>query len=201
MILLEGIRAVALPCTLAVLVPGLVVAVAGRLRATPTLGFAAATALLVWATGLGLTAPAGGVGQVAAALVLGGGVVAAGRDLTWVRAAGGAAAGVVSTLLWVPCVGRELGAALTAAPSDPWGQLVPLVRFGLGMVLPLLALVAVARLVDPPDTWRRGAGHVGTAVGGVLVLLLLTGAWDDAVGELVRRTVLASLARGDVGGW
>lgn len=189
--LLEGVRAVALPCTLALLLPGLVVALVARLRAPAVLAFVGTVGVMVWATALGVDLPMGLVWQVVGAGALGIGLLAVwrGRHVA-LRVGGGSLTAAVSSVLWVPCVGRALGAALTAAPSDPLGQFVPLVLYGIGSMLPLLALVAVGVLLRSEERWPDWLDSGAAVVGVVLVAVLALGAWDEVVGELVRRSTI-----------
>lgn len=190
MILLEGVRAVALPCTLALLVPGVVVLLVGRLRPGPALAYAGAASLAVWATALGAVLPHGATGRLAGAAVLAAGIALARHDGTGTQVLGGGLVAVVSTVLWVPCVGPELGAALTAAPTAPVGTLLPLVAYGLGTMLPLVVAIAASTLLPAGRGTARWSGVVGLVLGGGLVAVLGTGRWADVVGALVRRSVL-----------
>lgn len=189
--LLEGVRAVALPCTLALLLPGLVVALTARLRAPAVLAFVGTVGVMVWATALGVDLPMGLGWRLVGAAALGVGLVAVwrGRHVAW-RVGGGALVAAVSSVLWVPCVGRALGAALTSAPGDPLGQFLPLVLYGLGSMAPLVALVALGVLVRSEDRWPDWLDSGAAVIGVVLVGVLALGAWDEVVGELVRRSTI-----------
>jgi hypothetical protein len=189
--LLEGVRAVALPCTLALLLPGLVVALAARLRAPAVLAFVGTVGVMVWATALGVDLPTGVGWRLLGAGTLGLGLVAVWRGRhPALRAAGGSLVAALSSVLWVPCVGRALGAALTSAPGDPLGQFLPLVLYGVGSMLPLLALVAVGVIVRSEERWPGWLDTGAAVVGLVLVAVLALGAWDEVVGELVRRSTI-----------
>ena len=107
-----------------------------------------------------------------------------GRPATWRAAAMGVACGAA----WTPCVGALLGAALTAAGgsgSTARGALL-LFAFGLGVSLPLLALVILPTPRLPASVRRVGhwVAAITPAVLAAVGLLLVVGWYDRVVALL-----------------
>lgn len=199
--LLEGVVAAVQPCSLALVLPGLGATLLGGRRGAGVAAAVWAVSMTVaWARAAGwldtVTGPF--VGPALAVLVV------VGASLLWVghRAptpplsrvvTGGALIGLGSGALWRPCVGPQLGAILTAAPSDPAGHLVPFLAYGLGL-LAALAVVAALPFVDDRVAQAlasRPARVAGAAPVAVLAAVLATGQYERAIGTLVRLSGLA----------
>jgi len=181
-LIVEGFGSLRFGCTLALLVPGVGVALAvARHAPIAALTFVASAGLVGWARFADLWfAP-----PEAAGLIVAGGAVAVsplarGRVLA---AVGAAVAGVIAGWLWVPCVGEHLSQPLNDAAEDPLGNLVPILVFVVGTGIPLLALAAlpvawpaVQSLRDHPATrW------LGVALGGLVGLSIATGWYGEFI--------------------
>lgn len=95
-----------------------------------------------------------------------------------------AVVGVMVTQWWRPCVGVELGAILTSAPDDPWGELLPTIGFMVGVSVPLVVLGLVYGLWRPGASVARGLGGVGAVLTAVLAASVLAGQHGEIVSRL-----------------
>ena len=196
---LEGVRAAVLPCSLALLVPGVVLAfTAGRRAPIALAGYLTAVAVTAWALIVRLPAGPGrsAVGLLAAGWVVGFGlvVVARARPLGTRRGAvgtfglAGALVGWTATLLWLPCVGSAFGVLLDTAHLAPVAALPGALVHLLGVCLPLVALaalpVAVPRTAGLLD--RRPTVWAGALAAAALIVTLGLGAYQDLLGLLLR---------------
>ncbi len=188
---LEGIEASAQPCTLALALPCLGIALASRAHLPYAVGgFSAAAGVVAWArfsghwpdlpTGIWLLMTGGAV--VACA------VAAFARSETAFGAA--AVTGAVSAWLWTPCVGQELAAIVNNAPERPIGQLPATLAYVGGTVLILGLVAALTVLFEPVRRTlsSRWSGRVGVAIAAVLGALIAVGSYDDVVAELLERS-------------
>lgn len=194
MILLEGIRNLALPCTLSLVLPSLVAVAVGRLRPVATAAVVLGAGATAWAQAVGWLRPGrGAVWQLVLA-----GMLAVAGGLLWSRrgsppvevaqdAVGGFVAGGVTASLWEPCVGELLGRTLTAAPTDPAGTLLPMLAFVIGALLPVWALAGVA--LGTGDRVAVASRRIGGTAAVVLTGLVAVGWWHDVVSWLVRVTL------------
>ena len=192
--LLEGIEAVRLPCTFALLLPALGLALAAGSRAPGAVAsFIVGAGGLAWARAAGhWSIAADGLATLAAALVLG----AAVATVMWRRAGSGlvlpaaAAGGATIGWIWRPCVGNHLAAVLNDAPTAPVRTLALTIVYIGGACL--IAVIVAALPVTFPNLARWRDHRVTTAVGGVAVLvvavLIAVGLYDDLVAELLRRS-------------
>lgn len=196
MILLEGIRNIALPCTLALVLPSLIALAAGRLRPSAAAGIVGGAGMMAWVGAVGWVRLGRGTGtDIAVAVVFAaaftGLLISSRGDRSPLRrsltVAAGAVAGAVTSLLWQPCVGELLGRTLTAAPRDPAGTLLPMLLFVVGALLPVWVISAAA--VPVRNELLDRVGPVGIALGGTLALVIAVGAWRDVVSMLVRVTL------------
>jgi cytochrome c-type biogenesis protein len=99
----------------------------------------------------------------------------------WLAIAGAALIGGAAGLLWRPCVGPELGTILSAAPGQPFAQLIPL----------LLAAIAVAALTYSSRIAARAIMSMPVQIGALipivgLAVILLTGRYGQIIGALVK---------------
>lgn len=178
----EAVGALWLPCSATVVVPAVVLAVAGRGRWAVTA--AAAAGLVVGAFVAVAWAPP--VPPVVVGIALAAGAVGAARR----RAAptstlGGALAGLAAGSLWQPCVGAALGDALTTALTSPWAALVPIGAYVAVLTLPGAAATALLRVGGGRAT--STVLPVGAAVAGLaLAVLVAVGLGDDVTGALFR---------------
>ncbi len=191
----EGLRSVLLPCSLAVLVPGLIVVmVAGRAAVWAVAGYVAGLVTVAWFRfgghfGLGYRTAA--LLAAAVTLLVGTGLVWAGRTGAGSRAgpaAGAAAVGGVAAWLWRPCVGLRLGSVLSGIGEDLWGNLVPLALFVGGLMVPLVVLAALPIAWPPLTSVRDSAVTSRAGAAGALILAgaLAIGIYDDVVVVLFR---------------
>lgn len=197
MILLEGIRNLALPCTLALVIPTLVAILVGRLRSLVAAGLVVGAGVAAWAQATGaISVGRGVVVQIVMAVALAGAFLAiyltaddSGRSPSVphnVAAVGGSlVVGGLTSLLWEPCVGRLLGQTLTAAPTDPAGTFLPMLLFVTGALLPVWLLAAL-RAAAGTTKLTVVASRVGSAAAIVLVLVIGAGLWREVVSTLVR---------------
>ena len=195
---LEGVRAAVLPCSLALLVPGVVLAsTAGRRAPIALAGYLTAVAVTAWA--LIVRLPAGpsrsAVGLLAAGWVVGFGlvVVACARPSGTRRGAGGtfglagALLGWTATLLWLPCVGPAFGVLLDTAHLAPVAALPGALVHLLGVCSPRGARGTPRRrprtagLLDRrPTVWTEALAAAA------LIVTLGLGAYQDLLGLLLR---------------
>lgn len=188
----EGIRSGVLPCSYSILVVGLVLLVLRKRERVGVLGvFAGFTILSAWIAVAGVSNALAGR-AVAVLLVIGGLSLA-----LWVnrRPAGLGAAALLGTFAganWLPCVGEELGNVLNTAQDEPAGTLLLLAVYLVGVMIPLVAVVAVLgyapavrRLAD--GRWAAWAARAALAAVGALVL---TGHYDTVLSSLFRWSVL-----------
>lgn len=190
---LEAVRDLLLPCSLALVIPGVSAALATKRDplAVVAAGFVG-MATVGW---LRSTGQIGGAPDGLIALGLGSLTVVAYGALwfdgtrTGQRVTAGLALGAASAAIWAPCVGEELGLILNTGPDDPLGVVFPFVLFAAGIILPAAA-VAVARVgFRPRESISRIGAVIGTAVGVVIGLLVATGLYA----EVVARLAIASL--------
>lgn len=131
--MVEGIAQSLLPCSWIIVLTAFVVGL-GATRLRTILSFSFVVMFAAWAFISGWVNPPLWIAGFA---VLGGG-------LAWWRWGPGtaqtAAVGVGSVWAWQPCVGRELGAVLSAAQTDPIAALPGIVGFVTGLLIVGLGL-------------------------------------------------------------
>lgn len=193
---LEGVEAIRLPCTLALLIPAIITAAAaGHRRVLALAGFAMAATAVIWARFVGTwiddpTSLLGFLVGLGLAAVL---VLLARPATSELAVPGlGAAAGLVAGWLWRPCVGPQLGEIINRAPEDRIGTIAPTAAYVVGV------LVLAVAFVIAPNAWprvRRWFDHptlrsVAAGLGVLLGLTIAVGWYGDLVAELVRRSTI-----------
>lgn len=190
---LEGVGAVAMACTLVIGLPTLAIALAaGRRAPWVVAGSVPATGLVMWAKAAGVWNVAGeGWLVVPIAVLIAGAFVAAWRSdsLSAPAAVGvGALGGGIAGWLWRPCVGEQLALVLNDAETDALSSIPRMLAYTSGALLPTILLAALPfawpRLA-PVLTHRRLATG-GLAFGGLYALTVISGRYNDLVGELFR---------------
>lgn len=190
---LEGVSAITMACTLVIGLPTLFLALAARSQATAVVaGSVVATALMMWARAAGHWNVANdGWMVVPIALAIAGAFLFAWRSerLPWFGALGvGVVGGGVAGWLWQPCVGEQLANILNDADSSPFATAPLMVVYTAGALLPVILLAAL------PHAWptikghltHRNVGLAGTGVGMLYALTVVSGQYNDLVGELFR---------------
>ena len=190
---LEGVDAITMACTLVIGLPTLFLALAARTRAALIVaGSVVATALMMWARAANhWTLANDGWMVVPIAFVIAGSFGLAWRadQLPRFGSVGvGVLAGAVAGWLWQPCVGEQLAKILNEADSEPFTTAPLMVVYTAGALLPVILLAAV------PHAWpaiahhlsHRRVGLVGAGVGMVYALTVISGQYNDLVGELFR---------------
>lgn len=188
----EGLWAVRLPCTLALFVPGLVPVLASRRHAPLSVAtYLSAASMTFWlrSTGDWFDSPRGALAVLVGLAVLVSTVTIWKLQNRWSAGVGGAAIGVASAWLWIPCVGRHLGELLNRAASG--GSIALLPRFGIyvGSVCAILVVISLLPHAWPPVASIRDHARTrlaGLAIGGLLSLAIAVGMYDDIVAELAR---------------
>jgi len=190
----EAVRAALQPCSYSLLILSVVVlGLRGPRPRLPALGvFVATSTLFAWIPFVGFNPLldgrlAGTVGLLAG-LVLAGWHTYRREAPSWPGMLGVALVGAFAGATWLPCVGRELGAVLTAATRDPWPGLPALALYLLGTMWVVIVLVAIS---DYTPRLRRCLGNVRVVIGFRIVgaIIVLTVAVD------LYPTFLSHLAR------
>ena len=181
-LIVEGFGSLRFGCTLALLVPGIGVALAvGRHAPLAAAAFITSAGFVGWARFADLWfAPPETVGLIAAGAAVAASPFTRGAAMTVV---GAVTAGLVAGWLWVPCVGEHLSQPLNDAAEDPIGNLAPIFVFVIGTGIPLIVLAAlpaawpaVAKLRD-----HRAARGVGIALGVLVGLSIATGWYSEFI--------------------
>ena len=190
---LEGVGAIGIACTLAMLVPAVaLVLVARKARLTVALFYALGATLLTWARAAGhwqveLT---GAAAPVAAVLAAGAFVFAyrAKGPVSLQATGAGVVAGALAGWLWRPCVGPKLGEILNTVDTEGARTLGMMLVYMLGALLPALLLAVLPHALPGTKKFldRLPAVAVGGAVGAAYAITLATGRYDDLIGELYR---------------
>lgn len=190
----EAVRAALQPCSYSILILAVVVlGLRGPRPRLPALGiFFAATALAAWIPFFGvdplLDGRLAGTIGLAAGLLLAGWHTRRPEARSWPGMVGMALVGAFAGATWLPCVGEELGAVLTAATRDPWPGLPGLALYLLGTMWVAIALATVADHTPPVRRFLENARVViGFRVVGTIVVV--------AVAVDLYPTVLSHLAR------
>lgn len=190
---LEGVGVITQACTLVIGLPALALAVSGR-RAAPWVvaGSVIATALVMWAkAATWWTWGNDGWMVVPIAIAIIGAFVAAAaasEDRSWLGLLAGLAGGVVAGWMWQPCVGTELGDILNHAETQKLTTSARMMIYTAGALLPAILLAAL------PAAWpaaRRALHHdrarmAGLGFGAIYAVTVLSGRYDDLIGELSR---------------
>ncbi|MEM8707998.1 MAG: hypothetical protein AAGE98_16155 [Actinomycetota bacterium] len=190
---LEGVSAITMACTLVIGLPTLAIALAARGRAAlVVVGSVVATALVMWARAAGHWNVANdGWMVVPIAAAIAGAFVFAWRSAHLPAAAAvgvGVVAGGIAGWLWQPCVGEQLANILNDADSSPFTTAPLMVVYTAGALLPVILLAAL------PHAWptinghltHRNVGLAGASVGALYALTVVSGQYNDLVGELFR---------------
>jgi cytochrome c biogenesis protein CcdA len=174
----EGVAQSLLPCSWILLVPAIAVGLATR-RPSILGTFTGAVVLTAWVAVAGWLVPP--VWLAGVALVVAG--------LLWwrfgVTFVPVALAGVGAAWAWQPCVGPELGEALTTAQYDPWAAIGGLAMFLVGVLAVGLAIgLAGGALLE-----RLGKGpftRVGAVIAMVLGLTMVVGLYPKVSSTLAQ---------------
>lgn len=172
----EAVRAGFQPCSFSLLILSVaVLGLRGPRPRLPALGvFFAAATLAAWIPFVGasplLDGRLAGTVGLAAGLLLAGWNTHRPEARSWPGMVGVALVGAFAGATWLPCVGEELGAVLTAATRDPWPGLPGLALYLLGTMWVVVVLTAIAdytpRIRRVLENTRVGIGFriVGTIV-------------------------------------
>ena len=184
----EGIRSSVLACSYSVLLVGLVLVVLRRKDRMGALGmFAGFTILSAWIRAAGISSLL--AGRVATVLLVIGGLALAlmvNRRLAGLT--GSALMGTFAGSTWQPCVGEELGGVLTLAQDEAGVALLLLAVYLVGVMFPLVAVMAVWSYVPAIRRWMDGR-WVAIAAKTVMVVMgvmVLTGHYDTLLSTLAR---------------
>ena len=190
---LEGVEAITMACTLVIGLPTLALALAARRHAAWVVaGSVVATALMMWARAAGHWNVANdGWMVVPIAAAIAAAFVFAWRSERLPRFGGvgvGVVGGGIAGWLWQPCVGEQLAKILNDADSQPFTTAPLMVVYTAGALLPVIVLAAL------PHAWptirdhltHRNVGLAGTGVGMIYALTVVSGQYNDLVGELFR---------------
>ena len=176
--LAEGITQSLLPCSWILLLPAVALGLATR-RGAVFGAFAGAVVLTAWVSVAGWFVPP--LWLAGAALLVGG--------LLWWRLGAtylpAAMVGVGAAWAWRPCVGPELGEALTIAQHDPFAALGGLATFllgvvGVGLVIGLAGGFVVERLGKGPFV------QVGAVAAAALGLTIIAGVYPKIASALAQ---------------
>lgn len=192
-VFLEGVEAVTMACTLVIGLPTIALVLAARGRAVPVLvGSILATAVVMWArVGGRWTIDSDGlvVVPIAASIVVAFVLAWRSVSLPGLAAVGaGALGGAIAGWLWRPCVGEQFATVLNDTEAGSLTSLVPMTLYVTGALLPAVLVAAL------PHAWpavrgrldHRRVASVGVALGGLYAATVLSGRYDDLVGELFR---------------
>lgn len=184
----EGIRSSVLACSYSVLLVGLALVALRRKDRMGVLGvFAGFTILSAWIRAAGISNLL--AGRVATVLLVIGGVALALMVNHGMAGLGAAALiGAFAGSTWFPCVGEELGAVLTRAQDEPGPALWLLGVYLIGVMIPLVAVLALVMYLPVVRSWMDGrwvtiAAKAALAAIGVLVL---TDHYDTLLSTLAR---------------
>ena len=188
----EGIRSSLLPCSYSILLLGLALVVLRKKERIAALGvFSGATVFSAWIRAAGISDLVAGR-VVSTVMVIGGLALAL---LVKHRLAGLGAAGLIGVFAgatWLPCVGERLGAVLILAQDAPVSVLPRLTVYLIGVMLPIVAVVALLAYFPAARRWADnrwvllGAKASLAAVG----VLVLTGTYPTLLSTLARWSVL-----------
>lgn len=199
----EGVRSLGQVCHLVILAPVALTIVAARGRWSAVVGAVVGVVVGGWLFATNRFGPITDLELRISAFVLIALVLPLGfpgvlrRDrLRWSRSVGrtiqstagtaaiSAVVGIMVAQWWRPCVGVELGSILTAAPGDPWGQLLPTIGFMLGISVPLLFLGLIYAVWSPAVAVARRVGWIGASLATVLAASVIAGQHGEIVSRL-----------------
>ncbi len=184
----EGIRSSVLACSYSVLLVGLALVVLRRKDRMGALGMFAGFAILsAWVRAAGISnLLAGRVATVL--LVIGGLALALMVNRRPAGLAGSALLGTFAGATWFPCVGEELGTVLTRAQGEPGAALWLLGVYLIGVMIPLVAILAVAMYLPVVRRWMDGrwVAIAAKAVLAAIGVLVLTDHYDTLLSTLAR---------------
>jgi hypothetical protein len=174
----EGVTQGLLPCSWTLLLPAIALGMATR-KAAVLGAFAGSLVLTAWISAAGWIVPP--VWLAGVALLIGG--------LLWWRLGPtylpAAIVGIGAASAWQPCVGPELGEALTTAQRDPLAALGGLAMFLLGVIVVGVAVgLGASALVS---RWTgRTLDKAGAVVSIVLGLTMVLGIYPKIASTLAR---------------
>lgn len=174
----EGVTQALLPCSWILLVPAVALGVGTRNIAVFG-AFAGSVVLTAWITAAGwFAAPV----WLAGVAFLVGGLLWWRFEPTWISSV---LIGVGSAWAWQPCVGSELGKALTTAQRDPFAAFGGLAMFLLGITFfGVLMGLAIGALMNRWSDDR--ANKTGAAVAVALGFSMVLGVYPEIASKLAQ---------------
>lgn len=192
-LLAEGLESIRLPCTFALLLPGVGAVLGGRQRAAWVVaGLLMGTGVVAWMRFAGWW-----FGDLSwwhfilmAAVVAGSAVAVHRSDHGAVAAGAGLLIGGVSSWLWLPCVGSALAEVINGSIRSPWSHLAGTFAYAVGVLVPLIFVAALPHLSERIEHLRDkdATAIVGLSLSLVVALAIAVGWYDDLAVELSRRS-------------
>lgn len=174
----EGITQSLLPCSWILLLPAIALGLTTR-RAAVLATFSGAVVTTAWIAAAGWLVPPL---WMAGAALLGGGLLWWRLGATYLPVV---LVGIGSAWAWQPCVGPELGQALTTAQYEPVAAFGGLAVFLLGVLVVGLGIGLAAGLLL--DRFGKGPSEkAGAVVIGALGLTMVVGVYPAIASELAR---------------
>jgi cytochrome c-type biogenesis protein len=189
----EGVRSIVQVCHLVILVPVALTIVAARGRWQAVVGAVLGVVLGGWIFVAGwislsdLALRVSAILLIAAVVVLGAPRLFGHDEIIRSPFAVGAitaAAAMLVTQWWRPCVGEELGSMLTKAPDQPGSQLLPTTGFMLGISLPLIAIGLLYAAWPPGPVTGTRLAWIGSGLTFVLGVSVIAGQHGEIVSRL-----------------
>lgn len=189
----EGIESILLPCSWIVVIPAVVMTIAGRHRTSLVMiCLVAVSAFVAWLRFAGWWfAVPNGLTQVALGMLIIILSIAAWRfDRGVADAALSAAVATATVWTWIPCVGPHLGDLLNESQSDPVNHIGGTLAFVLGLSVPSILIFAVG-LVWPATIEKINTPRVvsvSLVACALIGVAFATTTIDDLASELARRS-------------
>ena len=190
----EGIQSALLPCSAVILIPGVLIVLAGRDKKYPAMAaFIIGASIFSW---LELSEQQSYLNNVSAGLLFAVSAIVAfprksDKDLRVTSVVSGITAGIASVSLWVPCTGEHYGDLQETIDENNIGGLFHQLSYLLGITIPLIAVAAIFLLIKPKIYKRivKPLTYFASATLMIFAILVVAGAHETMISNLTKWSI------------